>query len=228
MPVCLWWGSGVSGHHGAMTAARKPSDWLEDMTWHRRMYDQSKFRWVPEDPMSIALTWTKGRVEFTTPGHLRRLDIQLHELRYYAGGIQDAMLDPLALARERCPDYRAGLELVGMTKTDVDILRYNALSGRVRNHPEARRALRGIPLPNPFSQVWELRQMHGMYAAADNILEDTFCDLATELAEDLGWDSIAPLTVIHRTGNGVRLRVEQQRRERGLPGDPRRRVEQRY
>ncbi len=59
MPVCLWWGSGVSGHHGAMTAARKPSDWLEDMTWHRRMYDQSKFRWVPEDPMSIALTWTK-------------------------------------------------------------------------------------------------------------------------------------------------------------------------
>jgi hypothetical protein len=122
---------------------------------------------------------------------------------------------PLALAREQCPDYRAGLELVGMTKTDVDILRYNALGGRVRNHPEAKRALRGIPLPNPFSQVWELRQMHGMYAAADNILEDTFCDLATELAEELGWDSIVPLTVIHRTGNGVRLRVEQQRREPG-------------
>ena len=68
--------------------------------------------------------------------------------------------DGYALARS------AGLELIGMTQTDVDILRYNALGGRVRNHPEARRALRGIPLPNPFSQVWELRQMHGMYAAA--------------------------------------------------------------
>ena len=178
--------------------------------------------------MAIALNWTKGRVEFTTPGHLRFLDAQLHALRYYANGIQDAMLEPLALARERCSDYRDGLELIGMTKTDVNIIRYTALGGRVRNHPEAKRALRDIPQHNPFSQVWELRQMHGMYAAANNILEDTFCDLATELAEDIGWDSIAPLTVIHRTGHGVRLRVELQRRERGLPGDPRRRVEQRY
>lgn len=218
------------GDMTAATALREPSDWLEDMTWHRRMYDQSKFRWVPEDPMSIALTWTKGRVEFTTPGHLRRLDVQLSALREYAGGIQDAMLDPLALARRRCsgPDYRAGLDLIGMTQTDVDILRYNALGGRVRNHPEAKRALRGIPLPNPFSQVWELRQMHGMYAAAVDLLEDTFCDLADELAGERGWDSLVPLTVHHHTGNGVRLRVEQQRRNRGLPGDPRRRLEQRY
>lgn len=194
------------------------------------MYDQSKFRWAPEDPMSIALTWTRGRVEFTTPGHLRQLDTQLHALRHYAAGIEDAMLDPLALARQRCAtqDYRAGLELIGMTQRDVDILRFSALGGRVHNHPEAKRALRGIPLPNPFSQVWELRQMHGMYAAADNILEDTFCDLAAELAEDRGWDSLAPLAYLHRTGNGLRLRVEQQRRDRGLPGDPRRRVEQRY
>lgn len=218
---------------GDMTAApalREPSDWLEDMTWHRRMYDQSKFRWVPEDPMSIALTWTRGRVEFTTPGHLRRLDVQLHALREYAGGIQDAMLDPLALARQRChwTDYQAGLDLVGMTQTDVDILRRNALGGRVRDHPEAKRALRGIPLPNPFSQVWELRQMYGMYAAADSILEDTFCDLAAELAEDSSWDSLVPLTVHHHTGNGIRLRVEQQRRHRGLQGDPRRQMQQRY
>ena len=232
--MCLWWGSGVWLHDGAMTAAaallREPSDWLEDMTWHRRMYDQSKFRWVPEDPMSIALTWTKGRIEFTTARHLRQLDFQLQALREYAAGIQDAMLDPLALAQQRCTrqDYQAGLELVGMTHTDVEILRHSALGGRIRNHPEARRALRGIPLPNPFSQVWELRQMHGMYAAADDILEDTFCDLAEDLATERGWDSLVPLTVRHYTGNGIRLRVEQQRRNRGLPGDPRRRVEQRY
>lgn len=217
----------------ATTALREPSDWLEDLTWHRRMYGQSLFRWVPEDPMGIALKWTRGRVEFTTPGHLQRLDIQLQSLREYAGGIQDAMVGPLAAAR-RCKDYRAGLELIGMTQMDVEILRRNAMGGyaqdrvRNRNHPEAKRALRGIPLPNPFSQVWELRQMHGMYAAADNILEDTFCDLAAELAEARGWDNLAPLSVLHRTGNGVRLRVEQQRRARGLPGDPRRRAEQRY
>lgn len=212
----------------ATATTRAPEDWLEDMTWHRRMYDQSKFRWVPEDPMAIALQWTRGRVEFTTPGHLRRLDVQLHALRDYAAGIQDAMLDPLALARNRCRDYAAGLQLVGMTSTEVDILRHSALSGKVHNHPEARRALRGIPLPNPFSQVWELRQMHGMYAAADNILEDTFCDLANELADKRGWDSLAPLTLHHHTGRGLQMRVSQQRLARGLPGDPRRIMEQRY
>lgn len=210
------------------TATRAPEDWLEDMTWHRRMYDQSKFRWVPEDPIAIALHWTRGRLEFTTPGHLRRLDVQLHALRDYAAGIQDAMLDPLELARQRCRDYAAALQLVGMTQVDVDIIRYSALGGRVRNHPEARRALRGIPLPNPFSQVWELRQMYGMYSAADDILEDTFCDLASELASERGWDDLAPLTLYHHTGRGLEMRVEQQRRARGLPGDPRRRVEQCY
>lgn len=217
---------------GAAAEIREPGDWLEDMAWHRRMYDQSHFRWVPEDPLSIALTWVKGRVEFTTPGHLRRLDSQILGLRTYAAGIQDAMLEPLAEARRRLGsrDYAAGLELVSMTQTDVDILRHSshAGSGPVRNHPEARRALRGIPLPNPLSKVWELRQMHGMYAAADNILEDTFCDLVLELAPDHGWDRLASLTNIHHTGRGLELRVEFQRRERGAPGDPRRRQEQRY
>lgn len=222
----------MMGPMAAAPALREPTDWLDDMTWHRRMYGQSKFRWVPEDPLSIALLWTRGRLEFVTPGHLRRLDIQIHGLRNYAAGIQDAMLDPLAAARQQCRtgDYSAGLQLVGMTPTDVEILRHSAQAGtgRVHNHPEARRALRGIPLPNPFSQVWELRQMHGMYAAADNILEDAFCDLATELAGERGWDSLAPLTLYHQTGRGLQLRVGQQRRDRGQPGDPRRRAEQRY
>lgn len=215
---------------GAATALRSPADWLEDMTWHRRMYGQSKFRWVPEDPLSIALRWTKGRLEHTTPGHLRRLDVQIHDLRNYAAGIQDAMLEPLTQARERCTkgDYETGLALVGLTSTDVGILRHSAIAGRVHNHPEARRALQGIPLPNPFNQVWELRQMHGMYEAADNILEDTFCDLATELTEERGWDEIAAVTLWHSTGLGLQRRVQQQRQDRGEPGDPRRHQMQRY
>jgi len=218
---------------GPVTAAavlRDPVDWIEDMTWHRRMFSQSHFRWVPEDPMSIALTWTRGRCAYSTPGQLRRLDEQLLSLRDYSAGIDDAMIEPLADAkrRSRPADYTAGLQLVGMTPTDVAIIRHSALSGRVTHHREAARALRGIPLPNPFSQVWELRQMRGMYAAAENLLEDTFCDLAVELMPAQGWDNLAKMTLYHRTSRTLQARIQEQRETRGGPGDPRRLPEQRY
>lgn len=211
---------------------RDPADWVDDMRWHRRMYRESRFRWVAEDAMSLALAWTRGRVEFTTPGHLRRLDLQLLDLSTYAAGIRHAMLDPLDEARARCTaaDYDAGLHLIGMTRRDVDVLRHASLAGtgRVHGHPEALRAMRGIPLPNPYSQVWELRQMDAMYAAAGDILEDALCDLAVELAPRQGWGNLAPLTVSHRMPGSLQRRVEQQRQEHGEPGDPRRRRAQRY
>ena len=70
------WDGGVQvvGRWGRMNSVtsqavvRDPADWIEDMTWHRRMFRHSKFRWVPEDPIAIALTWTRGQLIYDTPG----------------------------------------------------------------------------------------------------------------------------------------------------------------
>lgn len=208
---------------------RDPACWIEDMTWHRRMFRQSNFRWVPEDPMAIALTWTRGRLSFETPRHLRFLDEQLLSLRDFAAQIDDAMLAPLTEAEHRLPpaDWHTGLELVGLTRFEIGLMRRSAPRTITPNH-EAQRAVRGIPLPNPFSQVWELRQMRSLYTAAENLLEDAFSDLATELAPEHGWHNLAQLTLHHRSAKTLQLRVEHQRELRGAPGDPRRIPVQRY
>lgn len=224
-------GQGIMGRVSAL-AIREPADWVEDMTWHRRMFRQSKFRWVPDDAMSIALSWTRGRLVYDTPAHLRLVDEQLLALKGFACGIDDAMLAPLTEARQRSgsADWKAGLELVGLTPLDIEILRHSALSTPrdAPLHREARRAIHGIPWSNPFSQVWELRQMRGMYAAAENLLEDAFCDLALELAPEQGWHNLSQLTLRHRSARTLQHRVEDQRVTRGEPGDPRREPVQRY
>jgi hypothetical protein len=194
------------------------------------MFGQSSFRWVPEDPMEIALNWTRGRLVYETPGHLRLLDNQIIALRDFAAGIDDAMAKPLGDAHQRCTpgDYRAGLELVGLTSRDVSVLRHGAIGTKTAEHPEARRAVYGLPWSNPFTQVWEMRQMRGMYTAAENLLEDLFCDLVIELAPRQGWDNLARLCRFHWTTQSLEDRVEAQRTARGPVGDPRRLPAQRY
>lgn len=194
------------------------------------MFGQSHFRWVPEDPMAIALTWTRGRMQFDRPPHLHFLDTQLLSLRTFAAGIDDAMVPLLRTAQDRCTaeDWALGLQLIDMTPHDVRVLRHSAPSGAPARHREASRALRGIPLPNPFSQVWELRQMRAMYEAAENLIEDTFCDLLVELAQTHAWEALAGHTLRHRSARTLQERVVAQRDVRGEPGDPRRVPEQRY
>lgn len=213
----------------ASAVRRDPSDWVEDMSWHRRMFGQSFFRWVPEDAMSLALTWTKGRVLFETPGHLRSLDGQLVALRSYAAGIEHAMVPILDAARRLSPadHWRVGLELTGLTTQDVALLQFYA-PGETTPNREVRRALKGWPLQNPFSQIWELRQMRAMYTAAENLLEDGFCDLAIELAPSQGWDNLSQLTLHNNFADGLQQRVSWQRELRGEPGDPRRTPLQNY
>lgn len=208
---------------------RSPQEWLEDMQWHRRMFAQSRFRWVPEDATHIFLAYTRGRCLFETPAHLRSLDAQQMQLREWAGQIQDAMAQPLRQARGRCPSTQWGqaLDLIGLSSYEVRVIVGSAITPDPGLNRDVKRALRGIPLPNPLSQVWELRQMHSMYRAADNMMEDTLTDLVLELVPRHGWDNLAALTV-NRYGNQLRQRVEHQREERGKVGDPRRAPAQRY
>lgn len=209
---------------------RQPEDWLEDMAWHRRMYRQSRFRWVPEDPLAIALTWTRGRLEHQTVAHLHQLDVQLRELRTFAAGIDDATIPLLRRARRHSlsDGWGEGLALVGLTAEGADELCRRTARPGGHSHPDARRALRGFPLPNPWSQVWELLQVRSMYAAAEDLIEDVFCDLTLELKPLHGWRPLAEVTLRHRTETALQVRVQEQRKTRGEPGDPRRIPEQRY
>lgn len=223
---------GVSLDHAPVMTVppRGPGDWVEDMYWHRRGFNQSKFRWRPEQARHIALVWARGRCSFETPGHLRRLDAQLLQLREYTGQIQDAMAPELREARSKLgrPQWTEGLKLLDLTPADADFIIITAHRLDPHNqHPQVRRALRGIPLPNPFSRVWELRQVHALHRAAVDLLEDEVCDLASSLAPRHGWDNLAALTT-DRIGWQLERRVNEHLETRGLPEDPRRHPGQRF
>jgi len=192
------------------------------------MFNQSRFRWTPQDATSILLNYTRGRCDFTTPNHLRRLDRQLLGLLERKGQIQDAMSAPLRAARSALPRdrYVAGLDLIGMSP-DEAIRIMVVPPARAVPTTDVARALRGIPLPNPLTQAWELRQVLLMYQAAADMIEDTLCDLVNELAPTLGLDRLAALTTDKVTSQ-LEWRVAQQRRARGESGDPRRAATQTY
>lgn len=212
-------------------ARREPCHWVEDATWHRRMFAESMFRWVPEDPMAIVLCYTRGRLLFETPGDLRFLDQRGLAVRDFAGRIDDIM------ARHIREGFRvAGESIANDCLAVIDVsprqaaqLEFAAqpISSRFR---EAERVVEGIPLPNPFTLVWELRQLRSMYTAVDDMIEDAYCDLAQEL-HDAGrtWQQIAQVSpTCYGDVNQVRARIAEQRRLRGESGDPRRSPEHRY
>ncbi len=213
----------------ALAERRDPRQWLDDMAWHRRMFAESQFRWAPEDPTVIALTWTRGQLVFESFRDLTRLDRQLHALGAFAAQIDHAMVPLLEEAQRSCTtrEWGRGLQLIGLTPQDVQTLREGAEPPNPW-HPEVRRATSGIPVPNPFSLVWELRQIRAMYRGAEAVLEDAFCDLAVELMSDLhrgsaGGDSGRdPQERLRLFSATLQRRIHDQRASRGEPGDSRR------
>jgi len=209
---------------------RTVEEWVDDVRWHRRMYRESHFRWAPEDPALIFLDYTRGRCVFETPAHLRFLDARQERLQGWMAQIRNAMAKPLREARTWCPQpvWNEGLKLIGLTERDVRIIIGVAgVSPDPSANRDVKRALRGFPLPNPFTQVWELRQMHAMYQAADNMMEDTLVDLLLELEPRRGWDNLADFTVCGHP-EPLKTRVKAQRAQRGELGDPRRLPAQHY
>ena len=209
---------------------RSSSNWEEDVVWHRRMYGQSHFRWVTEDVLSIATRYTRGRLKFSTPAHLSNLDVQLLSLLGHTDQIRLAMAAPLREVRGAYGRrWGSALKLINMTELDARVITWSAIGttpDQVTNS-DAGRALRGIPLPNPLTEIWELRQMLAMHQAAVDVLEDASCDLVLELTPSRGLGPLAPLT-LSRTPAQLAMRVNEQRELRGEPGDPRRIPEQTY
>lgn len=205
------------------------TDWLQDTWWHRRMFGQSMFRWVPEDAMHVLLEHTRGRCVFETPGHLRVLEQHQQNLREWIGQIDDAICLELSAARRQLPQHSwpVALAMTGFTPLEAGRIMRRRASAAPPANPDVRRALHGIPLANPLTHAWELRQVWGMYRAVDNMLEDLCCDLAVELERTHGLDRLASLTT-DRSPDQLRWRIERQRDHRGEPGDARRRPLQTY
>ncbi len=196
--------------------------WVEDITWHRHMFDQSYFQWGPDEALEAAVRFTRGRVVHETPRHLGLLDQQLGELIEYTQQVEDGMALFLAEGEaRRSEDWATALQLMGMTQRKADEIRWRVSHSPAVPNAEVDQALKGWPLPNPYSQVWELRQAHAMWSAAVDILEDTVCDLVSELAPRHGWVNLAFVTSC-RSGEDLEDRVRHQRARRGLPGDERR------
>jgi hypothetical protein len=209
---------------------RAAADWAADARWHRRMYAQSRFRWVTEDAIGIATRFVRGRLEFTTTRHLTVLEESLGRLMTHADQIRLAMAGPLREVRTTYgPGWGEALEVVDVSELDARIIIWSAVGARPHalTNADVQRAVRGLPLPNPLTEVWELRQVHGMYLAAQAVLEDTFCDLVGELTARSSLEVLAPLTT-SGSARQLQLRITEQREARGGPDDPRRRPEQRY
>lgn len=195
------------------------------------MFSQSMFRWVPEDPMSIVLCYTRGRLIFETPGHLRFLDQRGLAVRDFAGRIDDIMVRHLRAGFAKAGEQvaRQCLAVIDVSPTEAAQLEFAAqpTSGRM---PETDRVQQDVPLANPFTLVWELRQLRSMYTAVDNLIEDAYCDLAQEL-HDAGrsWRELAQASpTSYGDTHYVQARIAEQRRLRGEPGDTRRTPEHRY
>lgn len=181
--------------------------------------------------MVIALSYTRGRLTFDTPGHLRFLDEQGLAVRDFAGRIDDVIAahirEGIRTGGERLA--QDCLTVIDISPLDAAMLEFGASSvGRIL--PEVARVQHDVPLPNPFTLVWELRQLRSMYTAADHLIEDAYCDLAMELHNDAGlnWGRLAQVTPTCYDGDTVKARVQTQREARGDPGDLRRKPQQRY
>ena len=220
---------------GAAVMSLRPrvvGDWREDTRWHRRMFSQARFRWTAEDVLQIASTATRGRLDFTTMTHLLELDQAAASVFDYADLVRLSMAGQIRDVRAAFgPAWLDVLADVHLSEEEVRLI----LAAAPRGEPsessivagDVRRVLHGLPLPNPLTQIWELRQLQGMYVAAHGVLEDTFADLVHEVADRVPMSAVAVMTSC-QTALRLEARLEQQRADRGGPGDPRRSTTQHF
>lgn len=219
------------------TDTSDPSHWVDDLVWHRQSYRQSKFRWWDNEPVLVASEFTGGRHSFTSVDGLRELEEYRLTLGAYVLTCQRAM----GLAMK---DSRTGLGLAGWGKlahlVDLDARRCEESAHlatwaypydqREISNPQVRRIeamCAGFFFANPLLLTWELRQLWGLYYAAEQILEDTVVDLVEELLPTTPTSVLASAVGLY-SEHGLRDRIFQQRSTRGAVGDSRRTLRQTF
>lgn len=208
---------------------RPPEAWVDDVAWHRQMLRQSRLRWTHENAMAIALHFTRGQLEYRSEHDLERLGAQQLRLLDEASAVRRAIARPLrAVYQEIRVTWADALNVVGLTDDEAHLILWQGAVQGSEGTRETRRVTSGLPWSNPLTEVWELRQLASLYAAAAAILEDVVCDLADELVgewRDLA--KVAPLTSSRSPGQ-LLMRLEDNRSARGSVGDPRRQRGQHY
>ena len=213
-----------AGRERLQRAAR----WLDDLTWHKRMYRPARFRWWPEHLVDICTRTTGGQLDFTTVA-----DLEL--LRRHRRAVQDVVDTFSGAIGQRLADSyltvgcydTIGAEL-GLTMTDIRVMViWSAPENSDSDewtHPQISRVLRVVgrqPFRNPLIETWELLQLQRMYRAAVDIFEDLTVDLVGELR---GHRPDAVLAAASGSGTVERMerRIRWAHEARGGPGDPRR------
>lgn len=222
--VC-WRGMAVrAGDTGGMTVQQAElglvATWIEDATWHRRGFRQSRLRWMPEHAVSMALRYTRGRVEHTSLTHAATLATQIEDLHDDLGHVLREIA--LRLRSVNAKAHGAELELchalMGLDDGDLDWLaqgRWLRAEDTRRGRKHVEKAIAGLPWANPLNEAWELMQMRGLLEAALAHLENAFCDLTRELSHSVGWDLVGrrcqmtALTLRLRVAENVGERPEQ-------------------
>ncbi len=198
--------------------------WLDDLRWHKHMFQQSRFQWTGEHVMAVVTRITGGQLDFSTVRHLRLLQRDQDQLRDYSAQCQSAMGEPLEEAGVCVGGggWHHVARAVGLEPAECTLT--VAMARRTppaeRTNADVRRVMRALPFCNPLIQVWELKQLWRLYEATRDIVEDTICDLLLELlptcpVEELT-QALGPLSMKPAE------RARWSRLERGGPGDPRR------
>jgi len=213
-----------AGHSAARVRRARAETWLDDLTWHRRMFQQSRFRWTGEHVLSIVTRYTGGQLVFSTVEQLELLQDYQRDVRGYSHQCRLAMAEPLQQAQQTLGGrWDPTGEALGMSVVDCEAIVWSA----VGEPPEARTnvniasVLHRLPFANPLIECWELKQLCGMYQAAVDVFEETICDLVDELAGAVPIEQVVTASGSLSAG-GLRARVEDARGRRGRAGDRRR------
>lgn len=213
------------------TKRMDPAQWIDDLAWHRQVYKQSKFRWDGTEALLIATEFTGGRQEFRTVADLRDLEAYRLALSQYVMTCQRALGIALEETRNglRAADWGRVAGLMDMSTVDCSASSHLAECGNPRNPEEFSNAqvrriqkmCAGFFFASPLLLAWELSQLWKLYRAAEDLIEDTIVDLVVELRPRVRSSDLRH--ALHLvTEVGLDHRVNDQRRERGAIGDPRR------
>lgn len=213
-----------------------PSHWVDDLSWHRGRFGESAFKWTHEDALAIATRFTRGTGEFTTIGDLHRLRRYHYELTQYYLSCQHALGATLIEIRDalKLPDDHAAADLLVMHPVHAAQSVYLYNRARRLGEPlgntdteQIRTMVSKMLFRSPLMLAWELKQLWDLHVAAERIVEDTIIDLAVELEGTVpDQELVAALDTY--TVVALHRRIQDQREERGEPGDPRRTVHQVY
>lgn len=198
--------------------------WIAEFADHRRIHNESRFRWWADDVMSI-VTWnTRGRIDFTELKHLAWLE----EWRLNMGSYTDECAKwvgvPLLEAQSYfrwTREYNQLGEVVGLTPRECDELVYWWEIATERTPNQQVRRIHKMAFSNPLIRIWELKQLWRMYQAAVDVAEDTLVDLVEELRPTHRLSDIVRESRSFTEGQ-LNARVTEARDARGGPNDPRR------